>query len=755
MSTTHTLTLAGCAPVPLAHYLKAFGILRLLSEDKKHGDPYARGRWHRDRFELSSTLDREALITFFLEKYVPTPFLSPWNAGSGFYYQEEKLGKDPKTGEKIVGKKIKTGVRNQGTAATKVIARILASDQSRLKPYQEAIQTTKTILASKGLTSAPETTGADKDELLMMLRSHWPDSAVRWLDCVAVLTASRDAKSSTGLRPSYTSLLGSGANDGNADFTSNFMQRIIKIMEAPLEDSTRWLAASLFGENYSKTRVKGLAGQFAPGTAGGPNSTSGFTGKFSVNPWDFVLLIEGALFFAATAVRQHGSTQDGSVACPFCVSVTGVGYASSSTQDEIADKSATEEMWLPLWSSFCSTNELMTVFGEGRAQVRGRNARTGVDFAQAVVSLGVDRGIDEFQRVGFLVRNGKSVFATPLTRVAARRGIGVDLLSDVDDWLNRFRRAATKDTAPLSVRRALSALDSRILDLCVSHSDDRLMRVFTGLGRCEAALSRSLRWVTSQEIQKSGLRPLSGLRPAWLDHGQQCVEFRLAASLASLIGRLDNKALPMRCHLEQVSYQPKNHRYDWADPQTNDVQWNESSLPDVLNAILARRLIKNEEGPKLWREVWSSLNDIKSFIESKTDDQLLSDLLWSMSLINWRERTELNSSTKEPQPVAPTLYGLLKLCFPPVQSAQIDGILPVPVVPAIHRHAAQGNGDQAATMAIRRLRASGYQPALRSLPVRGDYAHRTAAALLFPISDQTLTSIHKQTTRSDPASANA
>ena len=57
-----TLTLSGCAPVPLAHYLKALGILRLVSEQK---DPNATGRWHRDQFILTSTLDREALLKFF------------------------------------------------------------------------------------------------------------------------------------------------------------------------------------------------------------------------------------------------------------------------------------------------------------------------------------------------------------------------------------------------------------------------------------------------------------------------------------------------------------------------------------------------------------------------------------------------------------------------------------------------------------------------------------------------------------------
>ena len=76
------LELSGCTPEPLMAYLKALGILRLVSEQK---DPDARGWWKNDVFCVRSTLDRNALVTFFLEEYKPTPLAAPWNAGSGFY----------------------------------------------------------------------------------------------------------------------------------------------------------------------------------------------------------------------------------------------------------------------------------------------------------------------------------------------------------------------------------------------------------------------------------------------------------------------------------------------------------------------------------------------------------------------------------------------------------------------------------------------------------------------------------------------
>ena len=74
--------LDGCAPTPLAHYLKALGILRLVAEQ---ADPSARGWWEGERFMLATKLDRGELESFFLERYQPTPLFNPWGARSGFY----------------------------------------------------------------------------------------------------------------------------------------------------------------------------------------------------------------------------------------------------------------------------------------------------------------------------------------------------------------------------------------------------------------------------------------------------------------------------------------------------------------------------------------------------------------------------------------------------------------------------------------------------------------------------------------------
>ena len=94
------LPLNGCTPTPLASYLKALGVLRLISSPANHvsgeaADPHARGWWQNECFHLRTTLSHDALLRFFLYDYAPSPIIAPWNGGSGFYPKDNKDGLRP------------------------------------------------------------------------------------------------------------------------------------------------------------------------------------------------------------------------------------------------------------------------------------------------------------------------------------------------------------------------------------------------------------------------------------------------------------------------------------------------------------------------------------------------------------------------------------------------------------------------------------------------------------------------------------
>ena len=745
------LPLPGCAPIPLAHYLKALGVLRLVAEDQAHGDPAAAGFWERDVFVLQSRLDQAALVDFFLCRYAPTPILAPWNGGSGFYKKDN----------------------------TEAIVAIEAATTERLKGYQMAIASVRKAMSGKVIKEKPSR--EQKEEFLRHCRSCFPDDALAWLDA-AVLLTDEGAK--------FPPLLGTGGNDGRLEFTNNFMQRLTEVIDSatggPLPLAERRLRQALFGGTVTVPMSQAPVGQFLPGTAGGANATSGFDSDSTVNPWDFILTLEGALLFAAAAVRRLEGAESGALSYPFCVRQASVGYASASAADET---DARAEMWLPLWARPTGLAELRAVLSEGRAQVGARAARSGVDFARAVVSLGVDRGLNAFQRYGFQVRNGLSYFATPLDRVQVRRNACADLLSEPDPWLARLRDKAgpTAKQVPAAVARALRQVESSILDLCKHGSGPQVQAVLVALGAAERSLARSLAWTTGRKekppVQKCP--PLTGLSSRWLSEvGETSIEFRLAASLASVNGLYKHKDghtvfVPFRQHLEPIITQgnSEKHWLIWDDAPSSDVLWHEGDFVDFLNRLFARRLIRTEQAGK--KELPDSgrpaaLADVVAFIQGQTDDAVLSDLLWGLCLLDWTsirdedlpwlgtvcpssqgrqgppaetgqlpqpnsfaERQPASKPVEPATKVAPravpsALFSLLRLAFP----RKGEGVLPmeVPIIPTIHRQAAAGRGCDASRLAVRRLRSSGFHPALEEVALTGDVVRRTAAALLFPVN---------------------
>ena len=60
----HILT--GCRPKPLASYLKALGILRLIAEQK---DSQAMGLWEGESFVISTELSNDDFVVFFCDEY--------------------------------------------------------------------------------------------------------------------------------------------------------------------------------------------------------------------------------------------------------------------------------------------------------------------------------------------------------------------------------------------------------------------------------------------------------------------------------------------------------------------------------------------------------------------------------------------------------------------------------------------------------------------------------------------------------------
>ena len=744
-TTPYDVELAGCTPEPLMAYLKALGILRLVSEQK---DQDAHGWWKNDVFWLRSALDTDGLVRFLVQEYMPTPIIAPWAGGSGFFRKDNKRAVE--------------ALRN--------------SSAVRLAKYAAVIKNVQTIVSEERVGDKPK--DSDKTRLIRRYRRELPDGVVAWIDAAMVLQ-----ENGQGFAP----LFGTGGNDGRLDFTQNFMQRIVdlRLHEAtPATDQSRlWLAQALFAS--ATTLRSASVGQFAPGRAGGPNATQGMEGDSTDNPWDFILMMEGALMLAGAAVRRFGIAQSSRAAFPFTVRAVAAGFDSRASKDEDESRG---ELWLPLWTRPTSAGELRQLFGEGRAEVSGRRARDGADFARAVAGLGVDRGITGFSRLAFLKRSGKAFLAAPLGRFAVVERSGVDLLREIDLWLDSFRRAVGAKDAPPRFRAGLRGIDSAIFDFCKYGGATFFQHILIALGTAERELATAERF---REKQK--LRPLARLSPEWIaaaDDGS--LEFAVARALASLHDP-EHKIGPLRANLEPVDWAKRCRA--WAEKE-RCVVWNAADLATNLANVLQRRIMDGARaGCKslpLESRFAAPLDAIAAFLDGDLDDERIEDLTWGVMLVRGegdnqsRDRKgAVLQDQRSPTPgygsLVPRNYALLKLLYLPrplvgdryrgklrwrLAREGESGIVirPEPRILPLLR---AGRIGEACGIAVRRLRVSGLPPMpgpdargvtrddewseLCVDPRRGT---RLAAAMLLPVFSRCIDHLVRLICRADePAAA--
>lgn len=630
---TNEITLTGCRPSPLADYLKALGVLRIVGEQ---ADPTASACWSDRGFVIKSDLDQDDLEDFLLRRYTPTALVSPWNGGSGLYPKDNKTGLDA----------------------------ILNSSAGRFASYAEAIIFGQRLVDEFKLDASPK--GNEKAALLARFRATASPTMLTWFDAAIFLSTDE---------PRFPPLLGTGGNDGRLDFSNNFMQRLIELLDPvngePQPAASSWLSGALFNR-----ATHGLAssaiGQFNPGSVGGPNAGTGFESGSLVNPWDFVLMLEGSLLFAAAASRRLQQTTPGGFGYPFTVRPTGAGGGSTTTGDE---KNARAEIWMPLWRRPATLPEIAALLSEGRARL-GRNiARDGLGFARSIAHFGTDRGIEEFERYGFLMRSGKAYLATPLGRFKVRRNAEADILGELDktNFLDNLRRYARTDNAPGALRMQVHRIEEILLSLTRRSDPQRLQTLLVQIGRCTRLLGRSQ---TGRE-KVPYLPRLTAAWPTRCDDGS--AEFRIAIALSTLHNGPSvaggRPALLMAAHLLPV--QPTPNTWQWL-PGSKLNTWSNGTLVDNLAAVLQRRLIeaerRNLDDKPFAARTGASLADIATFLAGTADDRRIADLLAALVLCEHAPGRQPSSSDGEfPLPAA---YRVLKPFFSTDSELRHAGPLP-------------------------------------------------------------------------------
>jgi CRISPR-associated protein Csx17 len=453
-STRTSRVLPGLRPEPLASYLAGLGLIRVLAEQ---ADPDTAAAWADEGLVITTTV--ADLAAWLTERYEPTPVLSPWNNGSGFGPKD----KEPK----------------------RTLDAIRAHPSPRLQALREAMPVAERVAGkarSEGwITDGPQ---GDKGRAVQEFRNWCPDKLLPWIDATVVLAGDGEF---------YPPLLGTGGNDGRLDFSTNFHQRLLDALDVTDRGRARSLAWAhdLLTGTEDQPLADASVGQFDPAAAGGPGSSPFGAAASRVNPWGYVLLVEGALLFAASTARrnEHGG---GRAAIPFTVYASPDGSGSGAEGEE-----SRGEIWVPVWRTPFTFAEIRQLFSEARVSWRGRPARRAVQFYAATRTLGVARGVDTFVRYGLHRRNGLAFAAVPVDRVSVRANPDVRLVASVEDWPSWL-----PSDAPGAIRTALRSFEAAQLGYARTGRPLELGRMLAELTALEQAVGRSSRMKLNVRVRR-------------------------------------------------------------------------------------------------------------------------------------------------------------------------------------------------------------------------------------------------------------
>lgn len=702
------IRLDGCSPTPMSSYMVGMGLFRLIA---KQMDPNVRAFWKHDRLVLEMGCGRDELLNFLMHEYEPSPVISPWSFRK--YFKNICESRHIIELDRMSQYKASIDSTEQILQTFSEFERLSKDVKEVISGFLNSNNLQEKIKLSKDVKEV--ISDEAKFGLIQLCRNMWPDAAVEWLDAAAVLMPNAISKNP---------LFGVGGNDGNFDISENFIKRLVLVFEDRKDTSKKWLEAALFRKGAALENLSTFGHN--PRGSGRPNSGSTYMGKHVSNPWEHILMVEGMLMFAGGISRRTGRYAGWSV-FPFVVDAA-KGYATAVNEKDRG------EIWLPLWGRPASYDEMRLVLREGRASYGGKRAKTGVDFALAAASLGVERGIDKFCRFGVLGRKGGRAdrpyhMSVDLGTIHVRSGLENTPVNDVKQWYESIllfvKGNKTSSKAPRSLQAAVQQFEGRIVDLCRCPDPSTVQSLLVAMGRLERTVSGRT-WP-----KESGVEPFrKTLSPEWVGAANDgTAEFRLAAAAAS-IGKAEGVG-PIRKNLERVVLKEK---FWVASTQPGSCVWREgAALTDNLGRVCIRRIIDEKKAATdsthttlpLRGPFEVHLDDVEEFLAGKLNEKKITELLLPLSMVHWNGWECRVGPTPENLIPVPVAYALAKSMYD-TPGIQVD-IAPLRLLEA-------GRIADAMKLIRRRARASNMaHPGPPASCPPDDVSRRLLGSLVFPV----------------------
>jgi CRISPR-associated protein Csx17 len=461
--------------------------------------------------------------------------------------------------------------------------------------------------------------------------------------------------------------LASGGGEASGQYIVNHQQRLKSVLLDDQEQSRFRLEGALVARSRPGTlEGNSMGAMYYPSLMKVPNAGQDFlpNPQRRVNPWDFILLLEGCLVWSMAATRRKGVISERASFPFYCRSSFGGSTTIGPKEVEGSEKSiAKGELWCPTWDTPSTLSEVQRIFGEGRIQVGEKTCTRSLDFALGMTGLGTDRGIQAFHRYSLLERSGSgrqtTLLAVPNGSFVPHRANGLTLLTDLRDFAESIAVNLTDNTqqprrlilARIEFERAWFDTTTSIVSVTQNTTQSPVdLIVATGRLMRELSANRTKPGVVkikkAEKTSERVINPVGAVRREWAEligKSDKSSAYRLARAVAGITawgeassdGRTAAAVESIRANLLPVVGRGKG--WIW-DATSRSAVWSRGTPLEVnLAAVLRRRLVDAQraagDGLPLWSSYGAGFDDLLAFWNREVDEDCLADLIQGLALV--------------------------------------------------------------------------------------------------------------------------
>ena len=426
----------------------------------------------------------------------------------------------------------------------------------------------------------------------------------------------------------FNPIFGTGGNIGKRNLIKVTKDARDLIKSADDEQKISWLHSTIFDSETSLPKLSSAGTWFVFANR---KYNSGQNKKFyregCLSPFSFLFSLEGALLLVGGVGRRLTAKGRAYAIFPFICN-----KANPLTENGIGLNRA-GEFWAPLWIIPTTIHELRALLKRGSSWIGNKAATAPHEFGVAALGGGVDAGIAGFVPFELKETTSSQVFeAIPRKEVKVRKDHAAYLITELIPWINRLPPEPFDKKQKGKFVGLRGPIEQAIIDLTEKPDDSyRWQTLLLKLADAQRRIDIRTDW-------RKKSTPVPKLSLKWLDRlwlGDRPEEVEIACALSS-IGAETN--YPFLANIYGVRIDSSGQPY-FPKERPQRAIWHEGELPDLLIAILKRRLVDaKEDDPWLLNASYPlPAYLVEDFLNGVLDEEEICHWLPALSMLDWQD----------------------------------------------------------------------------------------------------------------------